>query len=194
MSCGTLHAQQAGKSNTQSEGEHPVVVISTELGDVQVELWQDIAPKTVDNFIGLASGTKEWQDPNTGEAVTRPFYDGLTFHRVIDDFMIQGGCPVGNGSGGPGYQFEDECYEEGTGETMSGKFESEADALEFWNTYMQLHFQQTAQPDEEIIKVAQACQDANSVKPLMEHPIEWYQEKMGREEPFQTKGKLKARV
>lgn len=60
------------------------------------------------NFIGLAEGTREWMDPHTGRPVTRPFYDGLIFHRVIDGFMIQGGCPLGTGTGGPGYRFADE--------------------------------------------------------------------------------------
>ena len=60
------------------------------------------------NFVALAEGTKEWTDPATRAKASRPFYDGLIFHRVIADFMIQGGCPLGNGMGGPGYQFEDE--------------------------------------------------------------------------------------
>ena len=60
------------------------------------------------NFVGLADGTKEWTDPKTGAKVSRPFYDGLIFHRVIAGFMIQGGCPMGNGMGGPGYKFADE--------------------------------------------------------------------------------------
>ena len=60
------------------------------------------------NFVGLAEGTKEWTDPKTGAKVTRPFFDGLIFHRVIAGFMLQGGCPMGNGMGGPGYKFADE--------------------------------------------------------------------------------------
>ncbi len=77
-------------------------------GTFKVKLHDDKAPKTVANFVGLADGTKEWTDPTTRQKVTRPFYDGLIFHRVIDGFMIQGGCPQGNGMGGPGYQFADE--------------------------------------------------------------------------------------
>ena len=65
-------------------------------------------PKTVENFAGLAEGTKEFTDPKTGQKTTRPFYDGLVFHRVIADFMIQGGDPLGTGTGGPGYKFADE--------------------------------------------------------------------------------------
>ena len=80
----------------------------TNEGTFKVRLLDDKAPKTVANFTGLAEGTKEWTDPKTRQKVTRPFYDGLLFHRVIDGFMLQGGCPMGNGMGGPGYQFADE--------------------------------------------------------------------------------------
>lgn len=86
--------------------------LHTNRGDIVIELFDDHAPKTVQNFIGLAGGTKEYVDPTTGETTTGKFYDGLTFHRVIDGFMIQGGCPRGDGRGGPGYQFEDEFHPE----------------------------------------------------------------------------------
>jgi len=82
----------------------------TNLGDFKIELFHDKTPNTVDNFVGLAEGTREFQDPESGDVVTRPFYDGLIFHRIIEGFMIQGGCPVGQGFGGPGYQFEDEFH------------------------------------------------------------------------------------
>src|SRR5215207_714745 len=81
---------------------------STSEGDFTVRLFDDKAPKTVANFVGLAEGTTEWTDPKTRQKGTRPFYDGLIFHRVIDGFMLQGGCPMGSGIGGPGYQFADE--------------------------------------------------------------------------------------
>jgi peptidyl-prolyl cis-trans isomerase A (cyclophilin A) len=81
---------------------------STTEGDFKVRLYDDKAPKTVANFVGLAEGTQEWTDPKTRQQVKRPFYNGLIFHRVIEGFMLQGGCPVGTGTGGPGYQFADE--------------------------------------------------------------------------------------
>ena len=84
--------------------------LHTNHGDITLLLFGDQAPKTVDNFVGLASGTKEYTDPRTGERRTSKFYDGLTFHRVIDGFMIQGGCPLGTGTGGPGYTFGDEFH------------------------------------------------------------------------------------
>jgi peptidyl-prolyl cis-trans isomerase A (cyclophilin A) len=86
--------------------------LKTNRGDITLQLFPNHAPATVQNFVGLAEGSKEWKDPETGKASTEPFYDGLTFHRVIDGFMIQGGCPIGTGTGGPGYQFKDEFHPE----------------------------------------------------------------------------------
>lgn len=86
--------------------------LHTNHGDIVIELFADQAPKTVANFVGLAAGTKEYADPKTGAPTTGKFYDGLVFHRVIDGFMIQGGCPLGTGTGGPGYKFGDEFHPE----------------------------------------------------------------------------------
>lgn len=83
-------------------------VIETSLGTIRIELFPDKAPKTVANFAELAEGTKEFTDIKTGKKIKKKFYDGLIFHRVIPEFMIQGGCPAGEGTGGPGYKFEDE--------------------------------------------------------------------------------------
>lgn len=83
---------------------------STSLGDFTARLFEQEAPHTVANFVGLAEGSKEFSDPKSGAKTKRPFYDGLIFHRVIPDFMIQGGCPQGTGTGGPGYQFADEFH------------------------------------------------------------------------------------
>jgi peptidyl-prolyl cis-trans isomerase B (cyclophilin B) len=79
------------------------VHFETTKGEIVADLFEDDAPNTVANFAGLVQGTKEWKDPKTGEKVKKPFYDGLTFHRVIPNFVIQGGCPVGTGTGGPGF-------------------------------------------------------------------------------------------
>src|SRR5437763_11290862 len=83
-------------------------IFHTTAGDLTCELFPSNAPKTVKNFIGLANGTKEWTDPQNGQKTTRPLYDGTIFHRVIPGFMIQGGDPLRQGTGGPGYEFEDE--------------------------------------------------------------------------------------
>jgi peptidyl-prolyl cis-trans isomerase B (cyclophilin B) len=80
------------------------VHFETTKGEIVAELYEDDAPGTVANFVGLITGEKEWTDPKSGKKVQgKPFYDGLGFHRVIPNFVIQGGCPVGNGTGGPGY-------------------------------------------------------------------------------------------
>jgi peptidyl-prolyl cis-trans isomerase A (cyclophilin A) len=83
-------------------------VFETSEGKITCQLFPEQAPVTVENFVGLAQGAKEFTDPATRQQVKRPFYDGLIFHRVIPNFMIQGGCPLGSGTGGPGYQFKDE--------------------------------------------------------------------------------------
>ena len=84
------------------------IIMRTTEGDIKINLFDDKTPETVANFLGLATGEKEWADPFTGQPSHEPFYDGLTFHRIIKDFMIQGGCPLGTGTGGPGYNFDDE--------------------------------------------------------------------------------------
>jgi len=85
--------------------------LDTNMGTMVAELAWEHAPETVANFVGLIEGTKRWKDPETGEWVEgEPYYDGLTFHRVIEGFMIQGGDPKGDGTGGPGYQFDDEFH------------------------------------------------------------------------------------
>lgn len=83
-------------------------IIYTSMGNIVCRLFEKSAPKTVANFIGLATGKKPWTDPETGQLKHTPLYTGTTFHRVIPGFMIQGGDPVGNGTGTPGYQFDDE--------------------------------------------------------------------------------------
>ena len=84
----------------------------TNQGPIVIRLFPDHAPKTVRNFVDLAQGGREWTDPRTGRATTGKLYDGTVFHRVIPNFMIQGGDPLGNGTGGPGYQFADEFHPE----------------------------------------------------------------------------------
>ncbi|QNN54460.1 peptidylprolyl isomerase [Nocardioides mesophilus] len=86
--------------------------LKTNHGDIVVHLFENHAPTTVENFVGLAEGTKEYADPKSGQKTTGKFYDGLGFHRIISNFMIQGGCPLGTGTGGPGYTFKDEFHPE----------------------------------------------------------------------------------
>ena len=107
-----IAASGCGKSidyETPLDNEkNPVVKMETTKGDIYLELFEKDAPETVANFIDLAEGKKEFTDPATGEKATRPFYDSLKFHRIIKGFMMQGGCPLGTGTGSPGYTFKDE--------------------------------------------------------------------------------------
>ncbi len=92
---------------------NPTATLQTNHGDITVELFEDRVPNTVGNFVGLATGSKEWTDPETGDTMkNQPLYEDVLFHRVIEDFMIQGGDPTGTGRGGPGYQFDDEFHDE----------------------------------------------------------------------------------
>jgi len=105
-----IFAFAIGHAQAQEKKGPLYATIKTTMGDIVVHLFDDKAPKTVANFVDLATGKKEWVDPKTGQKVTRPLYNGVTFHRVIPGFMIQGGDPLGNGMGGPGYRFEDEFH------------------------------------------------------------------------------------
>jgi peptidyl-prolyl cis-trans isomerase A (cyclophilin A) len=96
-------------SELPGSGKQLTAKFETPQGTITCELWPDRAPMTVANFVGLATGKKAWKNPTNGNIeIGKPFYDGLTFHRVIPDFMIQGGDPLGTGGGGPGYKFTDE--------------------------------------------------------------------------------------
>jgi peptidyl-prolyl cis-trans isomerase A (cyclophilin A) len=93
----------------------PIAQFHTNHGSFSVQLMPEHAPKTVENFVDLATGAKEWDDPRDGQKKSAPLYPGTIFHRVIPGFMVQGGDPTGTGMGGPGYQFEDECPPDGPG-------------------------------------------------------------------------------
>jgi peptidyl-prolyl cis-trans isomerase A (cyclophilin A) len=96
----------------EDSGMPTYATLHTNKGDIRLQLFPDQAPKTVRNFVGLADGSQEWSDPRTGEKKSTPLYDGVVFHRVIPGFMIQGGDPLGTGTGGPGYRFGDEFHPE----------------------------------------------------------------------------------
>jgi len=106
------HYRRIAQDREVLVAEQVFAIIHTSMGDVTVQLFPDHAPLTVQNFIGLATGTKEWTDPRSKAASTEPLYSGTVFHRVIAGFMIQGGDPLGTGTGGPGYQFKDEFHSE----------------------------------------------------------------------------------
>ena len=106
--CGALAGCTDSEPSTATEA-----TLQTSLGDIDVTLHAERAPRTVENFVGLATGEREWTDPETGDTITgEPLYDDVLFHRVIAGFMIQTGDPTGTGRGGPGYTFDDEFHED----------------------------------------------------------------------------------
>jgi peptidyl-prolyl cis-trans isomerase A (cyclophilin A) len=106
LCCLTVAVVPAASQNRLRRGTY--AHFQTSLGVFTAQLETELAPKTVANFVALARGEKPWRDPATGQTVTRPFYDGLTFHRVVADFIIQSGDPAGTGKGGPGFTIPDE--------------------------------------------------------------------------------------
>ena len=113
MTPGTSYpAQRRTETKGRTVAEDLYATLKTNKGDVEIKLFPNHAPTTVRNFVGLAEGSQEWTDPQTGQKSSDRFYDGLAFHRVIDGFMIQGGCPLGTGTGDPGYSFKDEFHPE----------------------------------------------------------------------------------
>lgn len=137
-------AQTEAGQNAASLRENPnnpLVEVQTSMGNIILELFPEEAPETVANFIGLAEGTKPFVDPETGEMVTRPYYDGQVFHRVIADFMIQGGSPTGLGNGTPGYSFRDEINARSLGLDRMPAFDEEGVPHPFLRIGSQAQFQ-----------------------------------------------------
>lgn len=181
-----------GVSMLSAQKTETIVVMKTSLGDIEITLNHSIAPKTVDNFLGLATGTKEWKDPKTQEMVKRPFYDGLTFHRVISDFMIQGGCPIGNGTGGPGYSFEDETYI--LGEPLIGQIKSPEEAYQVYTDILVPYFRSNpTQIDNELLEIVKEAESNKSIEPFVKKDFEFYYEKTNSK-PLQKKQGLSAKV
>jgi peptidyl-prolyl cis-trans isomerase A (cyclophilin A) len=108
MICASAFAQAPPAAAPPAREPGLYATIHTSMGDIVIQLFEKDAPKTVANFVDLATGKKEWTDPATKEKTRRPLFDGTTFHRVIPFFMIQGGDPLGTGEGGPGYEFQNE--------------------------------------------------------------------------------------
>lgn len=175
------------------EAKNPVAVIKTNYGDIEVELLPNLAPKTVENFVGLAKGTKEWTDPVSGKKVKRPFYNNLTFHRVIPNFMIQGGCPLGTGTGGPGYRFEDETYTS-TNVELKGEVKTDDEANLVWNEILRQPITSgRVMPDTELKTILDECQKKQSLAPLKGRTVDFYRDKVGMKEKVFVK-KIRAKV
>ncbi|MBP9038434.1 MAG: peptidylprolyl isomerase [Candidatus Syntrophosphaera sp.] len=148
-------------------------IIETNYGNIELELWPDMAPKTVDNFIKLSK---------------EGFYDNTYFHRVIPDFMIQGGDPntkdkdrSNDGMGGPGYQFEDECYM--IGEEMKGTINDEDAAMQVWTQLIVPYLEKEENPNQELLNIAQEVIEKQSPEAMYGKTIEWYQEVTGINTP-----------
>jgi cyclophilin family peptidyl-prolyl cis-trans isomerase len=156
-----------------------VARMETNKGTIVIELFEDKTPITVENFAGLADGSKTWTAPD-GEEKNEPFYDGLIFHRVIKDFMIQGGCPLGTGTGGPGYQFQDECYA-GKVVPLEGEIADASTANEVFGTLFRPHLMENQgnSPIPEIAAIFQEMQTAQSVEPLIGKTVEELQALLG---------------
>ncbi|MBH55123.1 MAG: peptidyl-prolyl cis-trans isomerase [Opitutaceae bacterium] len=156
-----------------------VATMETNHGTMVIELWEDIAPNTVGNFVGLAEGTKTWKTFD-GIEKNEPFYNGLTFHRVIKDFMIQGGCPRGTGSGGPGYKFKDECYK-GKMVVLTGEITDEETATTVYRSLLDPYLRENrgAIPITAIAELYKKITSQNSVEPMIGMTVEHLQEILG---------------
>ena len=166
----------------------------TSKGLIVVKLFADKTPKTVENFVGLATGEKTWKTRG-GEEKNEPFYDGLIFHRVINDFMIQGGCPEGTGMGGPGYRFEDETY--ARGELLTGEITDEQTAALIFESVMipaLQELQTTGGANDTLTNLYQELAKVQSLTPLVGKTVEEIAEAAGHSEPIYGRGELIDRV
>ncbi|MDD5066377.1 MAG: peptidylprolyl isomerase [bacterium] len=165
-------------------------IFNTSKGTIIVKMLEEKAPVTVNNFIGLAEGTKEWTDPKTGKKQKKPFFNGLIFHRVIKDFMVQGGCPVGNGTGGPGYAFADECYEKG--EQVKGNVNDEQTAILVWTRILIPYLRQYNgnTPSKTVNQIYKDVTLQKNGKSIFGKTIEFYQKETGNKDPLYKQGKL----
>ncbi len=163
--------------------------IDTSMGPIVVRLLDKDSPKTVENFIGLSDGTKLLAEGDD-IANAKPFYDGLTFHRVIPNFMIQGGDPAGNGSGGPGYTFEDETYTSGA--PLTGKIGDKARAEYVFEQWVVPHLREHRgkSPVEFIANLFGKMQEAQGFDPMYEVTVEDIASALGQEEPLLERGEL----
>ncbi|MBC9888479.1 MAG: hypothetical protein F7B06_01230 [Opitutae bacterium] len=156
-----------------------VARMETSMGTMVIELFENTTPITVENFVGLAEGTKTWKTPS-GEEKNEPFFDGLIFHRVIKDFMIQGGCPQGTGTGVPGYSFRDECYA-GTVVPLEGVIGDGEMAGQVFDQLILPHLRDNdgTSPIPEIAALFGQMQSSQSYQPLIGRNVEGLQTVLG---------------
>lgn len=178
---------------TERRGSELIAMLTTNHGIIEAKLFEDSAPQTVANFVGLADGSRllpEGADP----ASAKPFYDGLTFHRVIPDFMIQGGDPAGDGTGGPGYTFEDETYAEGP--IVAGPIQSVETIEAVFTQVIVPHLQATRgnSPVPMIAEIVAAMQEPVGYAPLIGYTVEEIAAELSYDGPLYEKGELNGTV
>lgn len=172
----------------------PVIRLCTNMGDITIELWNDKTPKTVENFTQLAFGGKEWYNQHTGQKQTGAFYDGLTFHRVVRNFIIQGGCPDGTGNGGPGYYFDDEIFDDTQAKAITGFISNIEQANSLYIKVIIPYLKKNPSPDKELTRIIDQCKKSKNLKPLMSKPIEFYLKKTDTKGQFKDQGILISKV
>ncbi|MBC2607559.1 peptidylprolyl isomerase [Pelagicoccus albus] len=186
ISAGLLLAALSGCAKKETQYH---ATIRTNMGEIVVRLFETDAPKTVKNFMDLADGTRFLKD---GESVAqaKPFYDGLIFHRVIPDFMIQGGDPLGTGMGGPGYTFEDETYTPGL--PMNGVIETEERAKYVFQNVVAPHLREYRgeSPIEFIADLYSKMEEARGYEPMFEIQVQEVLDALEYQEPLLDKGEL----
>ncbi len=172
------------ESKKKVSTKNVTAIIETNQGNIELELWPELAPKTVQNFIDLSESG---------------FFEKTYFHRVIPDFMIQGGCPntkddnrANDGQGGPGYRFEDECFADG--EEITGLFDDDLNANVVWETVVVPYMQSNQQPNPELVAIIQECQNLQSWAPFKARTVEYYKEITGYTGKVMGKGTLKAQA
>ena len=172
----------------------PVTVLDTSMGKIEVVLRPDIAPVTVENFTALVNGTVEWTETKSGKKFKKPFYDGLTFHKLVKNKMIHTGDPDGNDQGGPGFYYENECYYDG--DPITGKITDLKTARRVLEEIVLPYFKrrQLEDRDDELFKIFIECSQKKSPKPIMQHPVEYYLEKTKYEKKFVKQGELKTKI
>lgn len=191
----------AGCENWQKYADrsgNPVAEVITSIGTIVIEFDPKTAPATVENFIGLAEGTKEWINPADGMRVKKPFFNGLIFYKAISDFMILSGCPLNSGNGGPGFSIIDEAMDNRNCVRLTGTIQTEAAAelvyQEVILPYLKKSIAINRKKDPVLLRIVSECSDTKSVKPVMRYPVEFYINKTGRKEPLMTGGVIKSRI
>ena len=161
-----------------------VAIMETNHGKMVIELYKETAPLTVENFVGLAEGTKTWTGID-GLERNEPFYDGLIFHRIIKGFMIQGGCPLGTGTGNPGYKFQDECYA-GSFVVVEGEITDQDMAHKVFNALIVPYLQSKlgTQQEETLKALMESMTAVQSYEPMLVMTVEKIQQLVGSSEPL----------